>query len=214
MLKIKSLPNKVAKQQMAIWELISTECSHIKTTKVIIDVFMSCLINLKSTEQTSDHFKDIDIRKLFCNIIEVFNCNLTFWQRYLHPIILNLSASQTPLIDPLSLVDGFSEFKNLFSPYEEFILEKNNSLDYFKQKSNDNEHFNKFILWAENHPLVGRLKIADFMMIPVQRLTKYQLLIEKVYQFTEDSSKREKIALIVSFKCIQINLIAHFNLFI
>jgi hypothetical protein len=33
----------VAKQQMAIWELISTECSHIKTTKVIIDVIIEYL---------------------------------------------------------------------------------------------------------------------------------------------------------------------------
>ena len=79
-------------------------------------------------------------------------------------------------------------------------------MHYFNQNSNDNEHFSKFILWAENHPLVGRLKIADFMMIPVQRLTKYQLLIEKVYQFTEDESKREKIALIVSFILCFINI--------
>lgn len=55
--------------------------------------------------------------------------------------------------------------------------------------------------WAENHPLVGvgRLKIADFMMIPVQRLTKYQLLIENIYQHTDDEAKREKIAQIVRF---------------
>lgn len=33
-----SLPVKTAKQQMAIWELLNTECSHIKTIKVIIDV--------------------------------------------------------------------------------------------------------------------------------------------------------------------------------
>ena len=34
-------------------------------------------------------------------------------------------------------------------------------------------------------------------MIPVQRLTKYQLLIEKIYQFTEDETTREQISLIV-----------------
>ena len=61
-------------------------------------------------------------------------------------------------------------------------------------------YFNEFFVvfkWAENHPLVGRLKIADFMMIPVQRLTKYQLLIENIYQHTDDESRREKIAQIV-----------------
>jgi hypothetical protein len=127
---------------MAIWELLVTECSHIKTTKIIIDVksfffnfflnnfpnqrkkltifillqvFLSCLINLKCSEQTSDLFKDIDIKKLFCNINEVFNCNLAFWQDYLHPIILDLTTSSSStssknlLIDPTALVKGFSE---------------------------------------------------------------------------------------------------------
>lgn len=51
--------------------------------------------------------------------------------------------------------------------------------------------------WAENHPQVGRLKIADFMMIPVQRLTKYELLLKKIKQFTEDESRREHIGAII-----------------
>jgi hypothetical protein len=52
--------------------------------------------------------------------------------------------------------------------------------------------------WAENHPLVGRLKINDFMMIPVQRLTRYQLLLEKIFEFTDDEVKKANIAIIVN----------------
>lgn len=220
-----SLPVRLAKQQMAIWELLSTECSHIKTIKVIIDVFLCCLINLKCSEQTSELFKDIDTKKIFCNITDVFNCNLTFWTKYLHPIVLNSASSSNNssstsknIIDPLLLVNAFADFKCLFAPYEEFILERNNSTDYFKQKLNENENFLKFINWAENHPLVGRLKIADFMMIPVQRLTKYQLLIENIYQHTDDESRREKIAQIKEIVNglpntinIKLNYIAQFN---
>ena len=56
---------------------------------------------------------------------------------------------------------------------------------------------------------MGRLKIADFMMIPVQRLTKYELLIEKIYQFTEDETTREQISLIVIvflFVCLPLKI--------
>lgn len=35
------------------------------------------------------------------------------------------------------------------------------------------------------------------MMIPVQRLTKYELLLKKIQQFTEDESKRIQIGNIV-----------------
>lgn len=189
-----SLQKNQAKQQMAIWELLSTEASHIKTTKIIIDVFLSCLVKMKCHEQTAELFKDIEINKLFSNIIEVFNCNLNFWQTYFYPIVENLQQNNSKIIDPSMLVDGFSNFKSLFAPYEEFILEKSNSLENFKKYTEENEFFSKFIMWAENNPLVGRLKIADFMMIPVQRLTKYELLLKKIHQFTEDESKREQIA--------------------
>lgn len=228
---------------MAIWELLVTECSHIKTTKIIIDVnlifalkstkieklillinlfkvFLSCLINLKCSEHTSDLFKDIEIKKIFSNIIDVYNCNLTFWQNHLHPLIAEnkINGQNNLLIDPVSLVKGFSEFKTLFAPYEEFILEKNNSLEYLKLKLSENESFCKFITWTENNPIVGRLKIADFMMIPVQRLTKYQLLIDKIYQLIEDEAKKEKVFLIKDLVNeipnsinMKLNYIAQFN---
>ncbi|RMZ98317.1 pleckstrin homology domain-containing family G member 5 [Brachionus plicatilis] len=142
-----SLPIRKAKQQMAIWELLVTECSFIKSTKIVIDVFLNCLVNLKLNEQTSELFKDIDLKKLFCNIIEVFKCNLTLWCKYLHPTLHNLvnGSSISLLIDPQFLISSFSDFKNLFQPYEEYCLVQNNLNDYLKQKAAENEHFAKFI---------------------------------------------------------------------
>lgn len=40
----------------------------------------------------------------------------------------------------------YLQFQTLFAPYEEFILERNFSTDYFKQKCNENEYFLKFIM--------------------------------------------------------------------
>ena len=36
------------------------------------------------------------------------------------------------------------------------------------------------------------------MMIPVQRLTKYELLLKKIHQFTDDEAKREQISFVVN----------------
>jgi hypothetical protein len=143
--KVNELPLKIVKQQMAIWELLATECSHIKTLKVIIDVFLSCLIQLKTTNDTGHLFADIEINKLFLNIIDIFNCNLTFWYSYLYPIVKDVKSSDGHLIHPSSLLDGFSKFNDLFFPYEQYCLDKNKSMEYFKQKINQNEFFAKFI---------------------------------------------------------------------
>lgn len=106
-----SLHKTQAKQQMAIWELLTTEASHIKTTKIIVDVFLSCLVGLKCHEATAELFKEIEINKLFSNIIEVFNCNVNFWQTYMYPIVQSLRESNSKIIDPLSLVEGFSNVR-------------------------------------------------------------------------------------------------------
>ncbi len=105
------MPTKIAKQQMAIWELLTTECSHIKTTKIIIDVFLNCLLSLKSSDMTAELFNEIDLKKLFCNITQVFNCNLNFWLKYLHPIVQNMQQTNNKQIDPSNLINGFSNVK-------------------------------------------------------------------------------------------------------
>ncbi len=201
-----TLPRNQAKQQMALWELIVTESSHIKTTKVIIDVFLSCLVGLKCHEATCELFKEIEVGKLFSNIIEVFNCNLKFWTEFVFPIVEGLKRTERKVIDTESLAGAFADFKEMFKPYEEFIVEKADSLENFKRHTEENEFFARFITWAENNPLVGRLKIADFMMIPVQRLTKYELLLKKIHQFTEDEAKRAQIAFMVGELFISLGL--------
>ncbi|RNA02114.1 pleckstrin homology domain-containing family G member 5-like isoform X1, partial [Brachionus plicatilis] len=50
--------------------------------------------------------------------------------------------------------------------------------------------------WAENHPLAGRLKFSEYMIMPVQRITRYHILVENISQFTDDDFKREKFTLI------------------
>lgn len=146
----KDLPIKVTKQQMAIWELFDTECSYIKTLRAFIDVFVGCLYTLKQCDETSELFRDIDIKKLFCNIIDLFNCSLTFWQTRLYPIVEGLKRniqmnSKDLLIRPAYIVEAFSEFNVIYASYEEFCLGKLNSLEYFKQKINENEYFRTFI---------------------------------------------------------------------
>lgn len=208
---------------MAIWELFDTECCYLKTLRDFIDVFVSCLHSLKQCDETKELFHDIDLKQLFCNIIDLFNCSLTFWQTRLYPIIETLKRniqmnSQDLLIRPAHIVEAFSEFNSVYSSYEEFCLGKLNSLEYFKQKINENEFFKAFITvssiylfvqwktsdsnvkslltqWAEGHSLVlvDRLKMTDFMMKPIQRITRYQLLFDNIYKFTDDENVKEQL---------------------
>lgn len=101
-----SLQAKQAQQQMAIWELLTTEVSHIKLIKVVIDVFIACLNDLLSNEHTKSLFDDINKQKLFCNIIDVYNCNVKFWNDYLERLVIKKDSSGH-LIDPSELKNAF-----------------------------------------------------------------------------------------------------------
>jgi hypothetical protein len=101
-----SLQAKQAQQQMAIWELLTTEVSHIKLIKVVIDVFIACLDDLLLNEHTKSFFNDINKKKLFCNIIDVYNCNVKFWNDYLERLVIKKDSS-SHLIDPSELKMAF-----------------------------------------------------------------------------------------------------------
>lgn len=58
-----------------------------------------------------------------------------------------------------------------------------------------------FLQWCEDHSYcTGRLKLSDFLVKPMQRVTKYPLLVKAVYNKTHDSDVKERLEKMVS-KC-------------
>ena len=117
---------------MGIWELFDTECAYLKTLKAFIEVFFSCLANLKESDETSELFQDIDLKKLFCNIIDLFNCSISFWQTKLYPIVENLRKSKSSsspkdlIVNPIYLIEAFSKVNFYLIFNFQMILFKSN----------------------------------------------------------------------------------------
>lgn len=47
------------------------------------------------------------------------------------------------------------------------------------------------VQWAETHKQCNRLKLADMLAKPHQRLTKYPLLLKSILKNTEEQSARD-----------------------
>lgn len=58
------------------------------------------------------------------------------------------------------------------------------------------------IQWCESHAECHRLKLKDFLVMPMQRLTKYSLLISAVLKETTEPTHRESLEQLVSGKTI------------
>ncbi|CAL1548551.1 unnamed protein product [Lymnaea stagnalis] len=184
-----NLTKKQQEHQEAVWELLHTEVSYIKQIRVIIDVFQNCLINV----QNDGFLNDIETERLFSNIDKIYECNCNFWQQFLLPVLATSRENHKPL-DPLICKGGFVEhFQQKFEVYFKYFIEHKSCLDYAKSCMENNDLFKTFITWAETQKQCNRLKMADLMVKPMQRLLKYSLLLQAILRHTENESERADI---------------------
>lgn len=60
---------------------------------------------------------------------------------------------------------------------------------YLKHLKESNDNFNEYLTWCENQSQCHRLKLADLFVKPMQRVTKYSLLLKAVLQRTIDTDE-------------------------
>ncbi|XP_077509037.1 uncharacterized protein LOC144120480 isoform X4 [Amblyomma americanum] len=191
-----SLPKRVRNQQDAIWELISTEVSYIRTLKVITELFLACLCNL----QTERILIEIDTELMFSNILEVCEVNHMLWDNCLLPTLM-AARSQRTLINPLHLREGFLRFEETFQPYMKYCLEQTTCLHYVKEKRLESDLFKTYVAWCEARKDCERLRFTDLLVKPMQRLTKYPLLLKAIHKKTDDEDA--KMALVEMNECVE-----------
>ncbi|XP_023281414.1 pleckstrin homology domain-containing family G member 5 isoform X7 [Seriola lalandi dorsalis] len=173
-------------QQEAIWELLHTEATYIKKLRVITDLFLSGLLNL----QESGLLTEVEPPKLFSNIQEIVRLHTSLWNQVMQPV-LEKARQARALLDPTDLHHGFRTFGSRFQPYIRYCMEEEGCMEYMRTLLRDNELFRTYVTWAETHKQCNRLKLADMLAKPHQRLTKYPLLLKSVLKKTDDPSARD-----------------------
>lgn len=180
------LDERQEQQQSAIWELVETEATYIHMLKVITDLFLACLCNL----QNESLLNEVDTDKLFSNIQEIYFANLNFWREHVTRMLDASRSSRQPL-DPTLLTDAFYKFDELFHPYTRYCLEQSNCQLYCKEKDHDNEYFKMYLAWCETQKECNRLRLVDILVQPMQRLTKYSLLLKAILKKTTLEEHRQ-----------------------
>ncbi|XP_076124233.1 pleckstrin homology domain-containing family G member 5 isoform X2 [Alosa pseudoharengus] len=187
-----ALSRRQVHQQEAIWELLQTEAAYIKKLNVIIDLFLSGLLNL----QESGLLVEVEAQRLFSNVQELLRLHTTFWAEVLRPTLDTARHTHTPL-DPTHLYQGFIEFGFRFKPYMRYCMDEEACMEYMRSLLKDNELFRIYVTWAETHKQCSRLKLTDMLVKPHQRLTKYPLLLKSILKKTDDPAARDTLSRMV-----------------
>uniref|UniRef100_A0A8C2DU39 Pleckstrin homology domain containing, family G (with RhoGef domain) member 5b n=1 Tax=Cyprinus carpio TaxID=7962 RepID=A0A8C2DU39_CYPCA len=183
-----TLSRRQFQQQEAVWELIQTEASYIKKLRVITDLFLCGLLNL----QDNSLLVEVEPPRLFSNIHEIVRLHSTLWVQVMLPV-LEKARSTKSLIDPADLEQGFSTFASRFQPYVRYCMEEESCMEYMRSLLRDNEIFKIYVTWAETNKQCNRLKLADMLAKPHQRLTKYPLLLKTILKKTDDQTSRDAL---------------------
>ncbi|XP_067005921.2 pleckstrin homology domain-containing family G member 5 isoform X2 [Anabrus simplex] len=182
------LPERQRHQQTAIWELVQTEVAYIRTLKVVTDLFLSCLCSL----QAANILNEIDTSRLFSNITDIYRANCLFWTLYVLPMIQTSRDSARPL-DPSMMLEGFRKFDEVFHPYRKYCGEQLQCQLYCREKHQENEMFTAYLAWCETQKDCNRLRLMDILVKPMQRLTKYSLLLKAVHKNTQHEEQRASL---------------------
>ncbi|XP_061908538.1 pleckstrin homology domain-containing family G member 5 isoform X1 [Entelurus aequoreus] len=180
-------------QQEAIWELLQTEATYIKKLRVITDLFLCGLLNL----QESGFFSEVEPPRLFSNIQEIVRLHIALWNQVMRPL-LDKARQARALLDPTDLQQGFRTFAARFKPYIRYCMEEESCMENMRALLRDNELFRTYVTWGETHKQCNRLKLADMLAKPHQRLTKYPLLLQRVLKKTDDPAARDVVSGMVS----------------
>ncbi|RDD40514.1 Pleckstrin homology domain-containing family G member 5 [Trichoplax sp. H2] len=175
--------------QQAIWELLSTEVGYLRDLKTILQVFQGSLCRLRA----ENYLQDVEISKLFCNISDVYDSNAILWKNSFAPIVDQLKTTKQPLTLGCAWESFNATIREHFTPYIHYCVEQTRMTTYLKEKMKDSSEFRTFLQWCENRKQLNRLQLPDLLAKPMQRITRYPLLLKAIRKNLDDEIGKQNI---------------------
>ncbi|KAF8842330.1 hypothetical protein BDN67DRAFT_995642 [Paxillus ammoniavirescens] len=177
--------DRQAKRTKIIAEFYATEKSYLDGLDLVYNHFLTPI--LQSLDTPKPLLTRNEITTLFSNFIDIWNFHHTFFAALsarLHPSPSTPSPAShtTPLS---SLLLAHFPYLSLYTP---FIMAFPTSLAFLtslSQPSTLNPAFAAFLRTQESHPACAHLRLADYLLTPVQRCPRYLLLLKDLLNSTD-----------------------------
>lgn len=175
-----------SKRREAIWELFTSECVYfLDQLMVLKEVFLATLTNL----QMRNCLSDVDSWRLFANLNELCLVSFGFLNNLLRVIkdTLEITEGGGPTLLEL-LSKAFQE--SVCHCLQKYCLNYSTALLYLDSLK-PREDFGSYVKWCERNEQCRRLQLRDLSVAPLQRLTRYPLLLRNIAKRcqTEDETR-------------------------
>ncbi|CAG8523760.1 4631_t:CDS:10 [Paraglomus occultum] len=163
-----TLSKQTVKRQEAIHELVLTEQSYLCDLQMIIQTFYSPLQSrLSSSELTT----------LFANIDDILLVNTA--------LLSDLEQRQEEGIVVECIGDVFLKHADNLTCYIEYCGNQMNASKFLIMRRSADRELDQFLKKQQQEPQCRNLDLSSFLLQPMQRITRYPLLLRQILHYTE-----------------------------
>uniref|UniRef100_A0A671SG49 Uncharacterized protein n=1 Tax=Sinocyclocheilus anshuiensis TaxID=1608454 RepID=A0A671SG49_9TELE len=184
---LKQLKKDVIKRQDIIYELIQTEMHHLRTLRIMSDVYSKGLL-------TDLQLEGQMVEKMFPMLEDLLELHSFFFS----------ALQERKKEGKLEGTDGFiinrigdvlfslfsdSNAENMKKIYGRFCSRHSEAVNFYKELHARDKHFQAFIRKKMSSSVVRRLGIPECILLVTQRITKYPVLLQRILQHTKETEK-------------------------
>ena len=174
----------VSQRQAAIMELIATEEAYRADVSIVVDAFKKPLASLMTQEE---------IDAIFVNWHEISQAN----DKLLRALRVRKKTSKKnggkfkqqhhPSGDIIMIGDLLNENMPHFASYIRYCSCQLSAGQKLQRRLEQDPTFKEALQRCSQHPGVKGMPLSSFLLKPMQRITKYPLLIKQILKFTPDN---------------------------
>ncbi|XDV53176.1 hypothetical protein PO909_021750 [Leuciscus waleckii] len=184
---LKPLKKDVIKRQDVIYELIQTEMHHVRTLKIMADVYSKGLLREVQLEVQT-------VEKMFPMLEEVLDLHTQFFSHLLERKKESGSHEEGGFViqkigDILVSQFSGSSADRMKKVYGKFCSRHNEAVNFYKELHTKDKRFQAFIKKKMSSPAVRRLSIPECILLVTQRITKYPVLLQRILQHTKENEE-------------------------
>ncbi|KAK3083377.1 hypothetical protein FSP39_021073 [Pinctada imbricata] len=170
-----------------ILEIRDTEISYGRDLRILREEFYKPMKNngLLSSEQ---------LEAIFLNLDELLHVNTQFTDRLEAAVDLAVERGDENLTSVV-LGDLFLKSTKLILTFEHYCVNQSQATILLEQLEREKELLRIFLkVCQDEHAILRRMHLKSFLMVPVQRIMKYPLLLERLFKATPtDHQDREAL---------------------
>ncbi|KAJ3373820.1 Intersectin 1 (SH3 domain protein) [Allomyces arbusculus] len=182
-----SLGVEEKKRQEAIFELIVTEQAYVRDLQTVADLFIQPLMGARGREALADvpGGHEATVKTLFGNWEELLVTNVAF----LSDLELRQEKDDGLIEAPGGLIlDHIQGMKC----YMSFCAGQKRSIERLSELMQTRPAMAEFVQTAQADPRCRSLDLGSYLLKPMQRMTRYPLLIKQVLHYTPEAHSDHK----------------------